>query len=104
MIVAYRFDCSVDQAYGALSVSLVRRPKLSELLQDACADHGQSIYDVRSPLRLKELCAARHDFFHRARQTGRWSLKQIAQAAGRTDHTTVIHGIKTHQKRMEASQ
>jgi len=104
MIIAYRFDCSVDATYGALSVSLVRKPKLSDLLQDACADHGVSIYDAKSPLRLKELSETRHDFFHRAHQAGNWSLTQIARAAGRTDHTTVIHGIKAHQKRMGASQ
>ena len=33
----------------------------------------------------------------------RWSLPRIAAHLGNRDHTTVLHGVRAHQKRLEAA-
>lgn len=34
------------------------------------------------------------------KQEGRWSLPQIGRLLGNRDHTTIIHGVRQHEKRL----
>jgi hypothetical protein len=77
------------------------------LLSSVAADHGLSIRDLESESRRGPVVRARQEFMWRARAIRwsdgghRYSLPMIGDFLGR-DHTTVLHGVRRHQGRLEA--
>lgn len=62
--------------------------------------HGVSFSDMISQRREKHLVRARqHAMWEMKRHTS-LSYPQIAHILGRRDHTTVLHGIRRHTKRL----
>lgn len=80
---------------------------MRSILAEVCAEHRLPVAEVAGPRRQLPLVCARQDFMWRCRQvktssgSPRWSYPQIARFLGGMDHTTVIHGVKAHMKRME---
>ena len=81
---------------------------MKTILAGVAADHGLRPSDITGDRRFIHHVRARQDFMWRARQVKwldgkpRYSLPQIGQFLG-VDHTTVIHGVRTHEKRMGAN-
>ena len=81
---------------------------MKTILAEAAADHGLRPSDITGDRRFIHHVRARQDFMWRARQVKwldgkpRYSLPQIGQFLG-VDHTTVIHGVRAHEKRMGAN-
>lgn len=65
-----------------------------------------SIDELRGPARTKEIVEARQAAFYSCREVRlenglpRWSLPQIGRWFGGRDHTTVLHGVRQHKKRL----
>lgn len=71
--------------------------------------HGVTLADLRGPNRLRKVTVARQEAFARCRamkETGglAYSYPAIAHYFGRSDHTTVIHGVRRHEARQAAAQ
>jgi chromosomal replication initiator protein len=65
-----------------------------------CRKHGITAAQLRSDCRDMELVHARQEAMYRLRTEKNLSLSAIGRELGKRDHTTVIHGIKQHKKRI----
>ena len=74
---------------------------LRQILKDVCERHDVTEDDVRGPSRLKYIANARHEFCATAYSRGKRSMKQIGVFLGDRDHTTVLNGIRRHEKRLK---
>jgi chromosomal replication initiation ATPase DnaA len=76
------------------------------VLADVAALHGVDPDDIIGPSRLREIVHARQDVAWKVlkAQTDsletRYSLSQIGTWLGGRDHTTILHAIRAHEKRM----
>lgn len=50
--------------------------------------------------REMHVCHARHELYYLMREEG-YSFTQIGRICGGKDHTTILHGVKQHKKRMK---
>lgn len=61
--------------------------------------------EIRGPSRLPNHCRARQEVMWLARRLPcQPSLPQIGRALGGRDHTTILHGIRAHQARLEGRE
>jgi chromosomal replication initiator protein len=83
---------------------------MQSLLRETAADHGLTAPDLMADTRKRFIAHARQDFMWRARQirtrTGehRYSFPMIGRFLGGMDHTTVVHGVRAHSKRLAEAQ
>lgn len=79
---------------------------LRAIAEEVAFDRFISVADLIGKSRKDRHAQPRHEFMWRARQVKqedgahRYSLMQIAQFLGMTDHTSVLHGVREHGKRM----
>jgi hypothetical protein len=66
---------------------------LRAILEEVCWAHGFTLSEIRADCRIACVVAARQEFFFRAMSETTYSTPQIARAAGRTDHSTVLHAV-----------
>ena len=74
-----------------------------KIARQVALKHGCNIKEMRSIRRDKMIVAARHEAFWRCHKELCMSLPQIGRVFGDRDHTTVLHGIRQHEKRMQAA-
>lgn len=72
---------------------------IRKIITEVATKHGFTFLDVISPRRAVPIVAARHEAMWRARHETPHSLPRIGTAFNR-DHTTVMHAISMHEKRM----
>jgi chromosomal replication initiator protein len=81
---------------------------MKTIAADVCARHGLAVDDLLSPDRKRRIAHPRQEFMWRCRQIywasggHRYSLPQIGVFLGCRDHTTVLHGVRAHEARLEA--
>lgn len=75
-----------------------------DIMREVCAKHGIDRIDFISPRRVRRLCAARMEFYWRCKQETTLSYPQIGRICGRRDHTTVLHGARKYQERIDAGE
>ena len=71
----------------------------AQVLADVAERHGLTVADLIGPRRLRHIAHPRQEAMFCLRACG-WTLPRIGRAIGDRDHTTVLHGIRAHQKRM----
>lgn len=82
---------------------------LRAIAEEVAFDRFISVADLIGKSRKDRHARPRHEFMWRARQvrqedgSHRYSLMQIAQFLGMTDHTSIMHGVREHEKRMAQS-
>ena len=61
------------------------------------------IENLKGQSRLPKHCHARHEAWYLIRETDpkRFSYPMIARLCNRTDHGTIIRGIRSHKRRLE---
>lgn len=74
-------------------------PVPRRIAEEVCIKHERSWHDITSRTRIKGATRCRHEIMYRLRKETGLSLKLIGEALGRVNHTTVIHGIRTHAER-----
>ncbi|MEM7730508.1 MAG: helix-turn-helix domain-containing protein [Pseudomonadota bacterium] len=78
-------------------------PTVRAVLQDVLTRHpGVEARDILGPRRQRAIVIARQEVMHHLRERG-WSFPWIGAALGR-DHTSVVHGVRAHAKRMAEAQ
>jgi chromosomal replication initiator protein len=60
--------------------------------------------DLVSERRDKQSVLARQCAMWRIKRELPWSLPRIGRAFGDRDHTTILHGIRRHQARIDAGE
>jgi len=74
-----------------------------KIMYEVAVKHGIRLEDLRSPIRIKRFVLARHEaMWEIRRQRPGLSLPQIGRLFGGRDHTTILHGIRAHQERLNA--
>lgn len=80
---------------------------LKSLLAEVCERRGVSADEVYAGSRLRPVAHAKQEFMWLARQVRwpdgrhRYSLPMIARFLNLQDHTTVLHGERAHQARLD---
>ena len=74
-------------------------PTMREILCEISAKHKIGVLDILSDRRSHPIVLARQEFMFRAKAETLNSLSAIARFC-RRDHTTVMHGVNAHAKRM----
>jgi len=74
-------------------------PTMAEIVAQVAAEYGVTVDDIKSVWRTPEIVRPRQDAMWRLRQQGRWTLPQIGRFLNR-DHSTVILGIRAHERRL----
>lgn len=69
------------------------------ILARVSQERGVGVRDLCGESRRDCVVRARQEAYYRLADETQLSLRQIARALGRTDHSTVIHGIRTHAAR-----
>lgn len=77
------------------------QPRLKTIMSAVAEEFGYAVIDVCSTRRHQRLVEARWVFFYLARTMTIKSLPEIARFVSK-DHTTVIHGIRSCEKMIEA--
>jgi chromosomal replication initiation ATPase DnaA len=78
---------------------------MRQIATDVALDRGVSFGDLIMPdhvpgARAFAIAHPRQEAMWRMHQTGKWSLPQIGRFLGERDHTTCLHGIRAHAKRI----
>lgn len=76
-----------------------RRPTMRAILQEVAEETDISLDDLLGQSRLKGISHARQYAMWRIRRETNRSLPEIGAFLGGRDHTTVLHGVRMHEKR-----
>ncbi len=101
IVIVVRQD-QIDEADDQVPVVPVSPWKV--ILREVAAAHGVDLLDLMSKRRGRALVAARHEAMYRMRYETTMSLPQIGRRMGGRDHSTVLHGIRSHECRLLGMQ
>lgn len=93
-------------AVEARLVPMCKRGGLSftDIIYFASKKHGLSEADIKFKSRKPKLVKARQEMMWIAKNKCGMSFNRIAIYLGRINHTTVLHGVKMHQARLDAGE
>lgn len=74
---------------------------IHRILDEVAKKHGLTLAQITSRRRSRSVSWPRQEALWRAAQETTLSLPQMAMAVGFADHSSVIYGIKAHERRME---
>lgn len=80
---------------------------VQDILNDVAAKHNITVEELTSKLRREDIVAARHEVMWRMSQEKakgtrpHWSYSRIVSALKLKNHTSAVHGVRAHAKRME---
>jgi hypothetical protein len=89
-----------DETKAAEVAITLHQPSWKVIAAEVCRKHGITVPMLLSKRRQTPIVAARHEFFWRCRNETSMSYPQIGEKCGGRDHSTVIVGIRAHEKRM----
>ncbi len=81
----------------------VYRPSMYQILVEVAGKHGLTLAEIKSNRRERRISWPRHEAMWRASKETTLSLKQMARELNGCDHTSVIYGIRAHEKRRNIS-
>ena len=74
------------------------------ILREVAAKHNLRVFDLKSVRRRRDLVKARHEAAYRIHKETTFSLPQIGRILGDRDHTTILHAVRAHQKRIDSGE
>jgi hypothetical protein len=77
--------------------------KVKSIVFEHAFKHGLTVEEMMAENRSPERVAIRSELYWRLRKETTWSLPRLGKYLNR-DHTTLLHGINRHAKRLEAGQ
>lgn len=90
----------VERKRKALAELSTPQPNWRIICAEVCAKHDITAAELLSARRPVRLVMARHEAMWRLKNETSMSLPQIGRRLGGRDHTTVISGIKAHERRL----
>lgn len=76
------------------------KPTMARIAKRIAAARQVKIEELISPMRERRVAWPRQEAMAAMYDTGRWSYPQIGRYLGGRDHTTVLHGVREHKKRL----
>lgn len=73
---------------------------LHVIIAEVAQKHGVSYDELISDRRQKRMIAPRFEAYWRCARETPASYPQIGRAFGNRDHTTILHGVRRHEKRL----
>ena len=70
------------------------------IITNTALEYGLTYEDLIGRSRFARIVRARHDAMHKCWLRRRWSKPQIGKAFGYRDHTSVLHGVRAHRRRL----
>lgn len=80
----------------------MRVPNPEEIIKEVAGRHGLTAADLRSDTRRRAISRPRQEAMWELRKRTKLSFPQIARRLNRTDHTTAIHAVRAHERRLAA--
>lgn len=80
------------------------RPSMRAICEEVSRKHRVSFADMASNRRYREFVLARQEAMWRCWQETSATLPMIGRILGGRDHSTIWHGIRRHQKRIDAGE
>lgn len=74
------------------------------ILAEVAAKHGLTLNEAKSHRRDRRIVNCRQEAAWRMTRETRLSLSQIGTVLGGFDHTSVIHAVRTYQKRKDVQE
>lgn len=74
--------------------------KMREICGAVAEKYSLAVDDLRGPSQRDRFSLPRQEAMYEMWLTGWWSLPQIGRFLGGRHHTTVLHGVRAHQRRM----
>lgn len=108
MIALSMFDVEQMESLRDALTTKVAPVTMRSLLIETAHRNGLTPGDLQSVSRTHRIAHPRQEFMWRCRQvknpdgSWRYSLPQIGLFLGGMDHTSVLHGVRQHAKRMAA--
>lgn len=102
--------CEVDNKYlslyrGLIPVPPMKRRTWRDVAAEVAAEHGITVGDlVVGRSRARRISWPRQDLMWRLYVTGKLSAPRIGHLLGGYDHSTVMHGVRRHQARIDAGK
>lgn len=75
-------------------------PRWKQVALEVCHKHKLLLEDVIGPDRFRHFAACRHEIFYRLVKELGLGLSVVGRLMGNKDHSTVLHGVRTHEKRL----
>ena len=95
-------DLATTRSVVGETVSIDRRELTPHLiLETVCRVYGQEVDQLRTSSRKAELALPRQVVMYLVKKHTSASYKAIAKLLNRSDHTTIMHGVKTIEGRIE---
>jgi chromosomal replication initiation ATPase DnaA len=79
-------------------------PSWKTILDQVADKHGVKVHDILSARRAQPLAKVRFEAMYRMKTETLMSYPEIGRRLGGRHHSTVMHGVAQHAKRMEAQQ
>ena len=76
---------------------MIKELFLQEKMREYCNKCNLSYHEVTSPCKKKKHIAIRQIFYFHMHKTAKYRLIDLAKAAGRTNHTTVLNALKVYR-------
>ena len=77
----------------------------ARMVREVAAKHGLTVEELKGPSRKKRVVRPRQEAMYRGVTELKMSYPDVARRLGGRDHTTALHGVEQHRKRMaEAGQ
>jgi chromosomal replication initiator protein len=80
----------------------LRPLNMRDIIEQVAREHGLTVNQMLARRRDRHLVYARQHAMWRCSKETRHSLPEIGRYFGDYDHTTVLHGIRSHEKRLGA--
>ena len=74
-------------------------PTITRIIWLVAKDEGITVPALKGQSRMRDVCAARQRIFWLARALTGLSYPQIGRFLGKRDHTTILHGVRSHAAR-----
>lgn len=80
------------------------RPTMRGIALRVCEKYRLSLEDLKGPSAARRFSIPRQEAMHEMYALELWSLLQIGRFLGGRDHTTVLHGVRVHERRLAAER
>lgn len=87
-------------AYIRSQVTIGARAKVRVIIAEVCAKYNLNPENIIGRGNARAFAWPRQEIMWRARQETAASLPMIGKLLGGRDHTTIIHGIRAHERRL----
>jgi hypothetical protein len=104
VILTDREIAAIEAAKAARFEGALSANRWCVLVDTVCRIHGFNRVELFSDRRKHAYCIARHELWWVAAKYIPWSLPRFGRASGGRDHTTILHGIRSYEAKIQAGK